>query len=373
MPRSPLKGADAFLARRRLVLRAACYVAIFLLAVTNLGMISNSWSNAKFMRENGGFTGAFNIASSLATMILSGLLAAAAVLDRLAQTNGRPPPPLSARLGQRSVDQLISSGMAAWWLGQALLISNVVYIFRGEIRRCTAYKLPRSHLLAGVSPAASATACTVLRGCLALNWMLFAAWTVRAWRAFTRAATHFDSTIFREPSESMLDLHAIKVNDAMPISFSPRYPGELPISRPPQQMLRTQELRINESVAAQQHLGGAPIPRPIAPGPCQCTGCPMSHIRTQMPTHEVVTDEGAEVQAYHCRHQPEAPPDNVACCQQPTVGTAMLMTEPVAASPFHHQHCAHETPPSGPPSSQLHQWAAATSATARAPYSSALR
>ncbi|KAJ2746093.1 hypothetical protein GGI20_001645 [Coemansia sp. BCRC 34301] len=370
MPSSPLKGADAFLARRRLVLRAACYTAIFLMAVINLGMISSSWSNTKFMRDDGGFTGAFNVASSLATMVASGLLAAAAVLDRLAQTDGRPPPPLSARLGRPGVDKMICSGMAAWWLAQALLISNVSYIFREEIRRCTAHRLRRSHLPAGVSSATSATACTVLRGSLALSWMLFGAWSVRAWRAFTRTTTHFDSTIFREPSESMLDLHAMKINN-MPITFSPRYPGELPISRPPQQALRTRELRVDESIASQQHFGGPPVPRLIAPGVCQCAGCPMSYNRSQMPTHKVVADKDTEEQKLDYRH-PVAPAASAVCCQQPTVGTATLLTEPVAASPLHHNY-ARETPSQEASSSQLHQWAAATSATAHGPPASALR
>ncbi|KAJ2900694.1 hypothetical protein IWW38_000368 [Coemansia aciculifera] len=360
MASSPVKGVDAFLARRRLVLRAVCYTAIFMMAVVNLGMISSTWSNTRFMRDNGALTGAFSIASSLATLIISGLLATAAVLDRQAQMDGRPPPPLSERLGQCGVDQLISTGMAAWWLAQALLISNTVYIFREEIGRCTARKLPRSHLLPGVSAAASATACTVLRGSLALTWMLFVAWSFRAWRAFTRATAHFDSTIFREPSESMLDLRALKVNGNVPITFSPHYPGEHRISRaPPQQVLRTRELHNDKHIAAQQHLSGAPVPRPIGPGMCQCAGCPMSFNRIQMPTHEVVANEATPDAATHYRHQPEPPAASEVCCQHPTVGTAMLLTEPVAATPFHHHHYSHETRPQpDPPSSQLHQWTA---------------
>ncbi|KAJ2059394.1 hypothetical protein GGI17_004410 [Coemansia sp. S146] len=364
MPGSPLKGADAFLVRRRLVLRAATYAVIFLMAVVNLGMISSSWSNTEFMREDGGFAGAFNTASSLATMITSGLLCAAAILDRRARTDGQPPPPLSARLGRPSVDRLISSGMAAWWLGQALLISDISYIFREEIRRCTAHRLPRSHLPAGVSSGTSAVACTVLRGCLALNWMLFVVWTVRAWRSFTRATTHFDSSIFRETSESMLDLHAIKANDNLPITFSPHYPGENPR---PKQILRTRELRADESMAAQQRLAMAQVPRPAAPpGMCQCVECPMSYTRLQMPTHEVVA-EGALAQPPQ-RHTEPPPPVSDMCCHQLTVGTATLLTEPVAASPLHHPQ-QHEI--ADAPSSQLRQWAAA-STKAHALHSSAL-
>ncbi|KAJ2245461.1 hypothetical protein GGI13_005820 [Coemansia sp. RSA 455] len=365
MPGSPLKGADAFLVRRRLVLRAAAYAVIFLMAVVNLGMICSTWSNTEFMREDGGFAGGFNTASSLATMITSGLLCAAAILDRRAQVDGQPPPPLSAKLGRPSVDRLISSGMAAWWLGQALLISDVSYIFREEIRRCTAHRLPRSHLPAGVSAGASAVACTVLRGSLALNWMLFVAWTVRAWRSFTRATTHFDSSIFRETSESMLDLHAIKANNNLPITFSPHYPGEHPR---PKQILRTRELRTDESIAAQQRLATTQAPRPVKPpGMCQCADCPMSYTRIQMPTHEVVTDESPLAQPPQRHPEPPLPVSDM-CCHQITVGTATLLTEPVAASPLHHPQ-QHEI--SDAPSSQLSQWAAA-STKAHALHSSAL-
>ncbi|KAJ2824811.1 hypothetical protein FBU31_003888, partial [Coemansia sp. 'formosensis'] len=274
------------------------------MAVVNLGMISSSWSNTEFMRQDGSFAGAFNTASSLATMITSGLLCAAAVLDRRAQTDGQPPPPLSAKLGHPSVDRLISAGMAAWWLGQALIISDVSYIFREEIRRCIAHRLPRSHLPHGVSASASAVACTVLRGSLALNWMLFVAWTARAWRSFTRATTHFDSSIFREPSESMLDLHTIKASNNVPITFSPHYPGELPR---PRQILRTRELHVDEPIAIQQPLTIPQVPHTIAPpGMCQCADCPMSYSRIHMPTHEVVADEDPLAQSPN--HHPEPPP-----------------------------------------------------------------
>ncbi|KAJ2415683.1 hypothetical protein GGI10_001528 [Coemansia sp. RSA 2530] len=365
MSGSPLKGADAFLVRRRLVLRAATYAVIFLMAVVNLGMICSSWSSTRFMRENGVLAGALNTASSLATMITSGLLCIAAVIDRRAQKDGQPSPPLSARLGHPSVDRLISSVMAAWWLAQALMISDVSYIFREEIRRCIAHRLPRSHLPRGVSASAAAVACTVLRGSLALNWMLFVAWTIRTWRSFTRATTHFDSSIFREPSESMLDLHAIKASDNLPTTFSPHYPGKIPR---PKQILRTRELLVDESRAAQQPSAIAPASRPMAPpGMCQCADCPMSYVRIQMPTHEVVADEIPMAQPSD-RH-PDPPPVSTMCCQQLTVGTATLMTEPVAASPLHHSQLQEAA---DDPSSQLHQWAAA-STQAHAAHSSTMR
>ncbi|KAJ2008371.1 hypothetical protein H4R26_000227 [Coemansia thaxteri] len=291
MAHSTLKGADAFVAQRRLVLRAGAYIAIFLMATINVGMMGSSWSNTEFMRQDGSFTGAFDTASSVATMAVSGLLATAAVLDRRAQAGGRAAPKACERLGRSSVERVVACGMAAWWLGMALMVSNVAYVFREEIRRCIARTLPRSHVPAGIGAATAATACTVMRGCVALNWMLCAAWAARAWRAFTRANAHFDSAIFREPAESMLDLRIIPpaIN---PATFSPRRP---------ESSLRDPQLDDERSAS------------------CLCADCPMSSLRQH--SRQVM-----QAQQYQ-------PPASAMCCRQPTVGVATLVTEPVAVTP----------------------------------------
>ncbi|KAJ2214478.1 hypothetical protein IW140_003145 [Coemansia sp. RSA 1813] len=215
MGRTPLKGVDAFLARRRPAIRLATYVAICLASIINLGMISSSWGNARFMRQNGAFVGATNVSSSVVTMVVSGLYATATLQQIQARGGQKELSMFCERLTSDMAERIISCLLATWWLSMSVNVSNMAYIYRNEIKICIKMTIPKRRLN-GVSKEAAAAACRVFHGSLLLNWILCLFWAIRSWRTFTRESVHFDSTIFKEPSESTMDLYASKLVNTVP-------------------------------------------------------------------------------------------------------------------------------------------------------------
>ncbi|KAJ1786748.1 hypothetical protein LPJ67_003448, partial [Coemansia sp. RSA 1938] len=50
------------------------------MSLVNLAMLSSSWSNTKFMRTNGAFTGVLVVTSSIVTMVVSAVYAFSTML-----------------------------------------------------------------------------------------------------------------------------------------------------------------------------------------------------------------------------------------------------------------------------------------------------
>ncbi|KAJ2545362.1 hypothetical protein EV175_005816 [Coemansia sp. RSA 1933] len=173
-------------------------------------MVSSSWANARFMRQNGAFVGATNVASSVITLVVSGIFATATLQQIQVQSGKREMTLFCERITNDTVERLVSCLMAAWWLSMSVNISNMAFIYRDEIKICIKMTMPRRRLH-GVSKEAAATACRVFHGSMSLNWILCIFWVTRSWRTFTRETKHFDSTIFKEPSESTMDLYASKL------------------------------------------------------------------------------------------------------------------------------------------------------------------
>ncbi|KAJ1646958.1 hypothetical protein LPJ64_001632 [Coemansia asiatica] len=351
---SPLKGADAFIVKRRPVLRALTYAALFIMCIINLSMLSSSWSNAEFMRRNGSFTGAFNIASSLATMVASGLLAIATAMLIRENTNGWPLSRFSLRMTSDQTEKIIACFMVAWWFALSFSISNMLFVFRDDIRRCINYRSHRPKHGSVVDLKAlqvAATACTVFKGSVVLNWMIWLTWAVRAWRTFTRSNIHFDSNIFREPSNSELDMYSIKpVGPPMlinPATFSPRHPGA-PGGANQQQM---QQQVLNDSHyddSASEQTNESQQYRINANEPVNCPNCRHSiynrreHHQQELPQprqapvyHQAVMftqnrPANNNVMAHHMQKNVAQQQNHAGnCCQTPVVGTATLATEPV--------------------------------------------
>ncbi|KAJ2675310.1 hypothetical protein IWW42_001094 [Coemansia sp. RSA 1085] len=205
MTKTVLKGADAFIVQRRPVLRAIAYAIISLMSLVNLAMLSSSWSNSLFMRNNGAFTGTFVVSSSVVTMIIGGMYAIATAVLIRARVKDAEPPKFCQRLAKDSMERLVCCLMATWWLSMALNISNVAFMFRDEIRRCIQNKARRD---------TAANACTAFHGSLALCWLTWLMWIGRTWRVFTRSNMHFDSSIFQH-AENSIDLQAIKPMTAL--------------------------------------------------------------------------------------------------------------------------------------------------------------
>ncbi|KAJ1795542.1 hypothetical protein LPJ75_007421, partial [Coemansia sp. RSA 2598] len=155
------------------------------MCIINLSMLSSSWSNAEFMRRNGSFTGAFNVASSLATMIASGLFAIATVMQIRENASSGPLSRFSLRMTSDQTEKIIACFMVAWWFALSFSISNMLFVFRDDIRRCINYRAPRQRHNGVVDTRAlqvAAAACAVFKGSVVLNWMIWLTWTVRAWR-----------------------------------------------------------------------------------------------------------------------------------------------------------------------------------------------
>ncbi|KAJ2524799.1 hypothetical protein GGI11_000557 [Coemansia sp. RSA 2049] len=216
MGSTPLKGVDAFLVQRRPAIRLATYVAICLATIINMGMISSSWYNTRFMRQNGAFVGVTNVTSSVLTMVVSAIFATATLQQIQVHSGKRKLTRFCERVTRDPVERIASCLMAAWWLSMSINVSNMAYIYRDEIKLCIAKTMPRQRLN-GISRNAAASACRVFHGSLALNWILCLFWVIRSWRTYTRESFHFDSSIFKEPSpnSTMMDLYSAKMmNDA---------------------------------------------------------------------------------------------------------------------------------------------------------------
>ncbi|KAJ1852320.1 hypothetical protein GGF49_005052 [Coemansia sp. RSA 1853] len=225
MAKSLLKGADAFISRSRPVLRALAYAIISLMSLVNLAMLSSSWSNTKFMRNNGAFTGVLVVTSSIVTMVVSAVYAfSTTLIIRAHQDTAK----LYKRLANTSIEHIVCCLMATWWLSVSFTMSNMAFVFRAEIKQCVERNIPARDLNPGVTTDSAATACTVFRGSLALCWMIWIMWVGRIWRVLTRSNMHFDSRIFQEADNVAIDLDAIKPVRAElvnPETFSPRYPN----------------------------------------------------------------------------------------------------------------------------------------------------
>ncbi|KAJ2156976.1 hypothetical protein GGF46_004822 [Coemansia sp. RSA 552] len=328
MAKSPLKGADAFIVQRRPALRATAYLTICLMSLVNMAMLSSSWGNARFMRENGAFTGSFVVTSSVVTMVVSGMYAAATIMCMRAQARDTLEPKLCQRLASDGVERMVCCLMTTWWLSMALGVSNMAFVFRDEIRRCVNHRLPRRVL--GVSPDVAATACIVFRGSLVLSWLIWAMWIGRTWRAFTRSDMHFDSSIFKEHSASAIDLGAVKpmgTHLVNPDTFSPRDPTAH-TAKPESDL---------DSDCESQAAPRIPYRQP-ATNACRCAGCPMAkpelapkYIVRPMADPPVSAPRPGAPQSrrVHARPPQGKPAPHSDTCCPPTVGTATLITEPL--------------------------------------------
>ncbi|KAJ1856478.1 hypothetical protein LPJ73_002168 [Coemansia sp. RSA 2703] len=334
-------------------------------------MLSSSWSNASFMRRNGSLTAAANIASSIATMVASALFSAATLIHQRDLSANRHPSRFSLRMTGDHLEKLTSCLLAAWWLAQAFNLTNMLFVFRDDIWRCTHYRLPRGRLVDETELAAlktAAAACAAFRGCVVLNWLVWFAWVVRAWRTFTRSNIHFDSNIFREPSEysHATDAYSIKQLAALPpmpinpVTFSPRYPDDPRLIRNqgrlqqpplsdassdassdvPQQAVR-QQLQTVEAVSygcahcrpavygtTEQPVVQNQQPR-ATPVYHQAVMYTQSHHRPYVPPQTNVSNVVSNIVSTGPVAHPAA--DN-SCCHTPAapvVGTATLATEPI--------------------------------------------
>ncbi|KAJ1811196.1 hypothetical protein LPJ77_000240 [Coemansia sp. RSA 2523] len=297
MAKSLLKGADAFITQSRPVLRALAYVIISLMSLVNLAMLSSSWSNTKFMRTNGAFTGVLVVTSSIVTMVVSAVYAFSTMLIiRDPQDTAK----LYKRLANTSIEHVVCCLMATWWLSVSFTMSNTAFVFRNEIKQCVERNIKAGDLNPGVTTDGAATACTVFRGSLALCWMIWIMWVGRIWRVLTRSNMHFDSRIFQEAESSAIDLDAIKLVRAElvnPETFSPRYPN----ARKPGQVNHEYE----SDTESQYTMNRQP---------------------TQDGTRLRYTDGPLDVNHV----QPSVPKQNVMYKVCPhVVGTATLVTEPV--------------------------------------------
>ncbi|KAJ2777340.1 hypothetical protein H4R18_005203 [Coemansia javaensis] len=266
MAGSVFKGADGFIAEQRPVLRVVAYAAISVMALIDAGMVGGSWSRTRFMQASGAFLGTVGVASASATMVAGGVLAAAGVASRRAQTQGTTAGPIWRRLASDRTERTVCCAMAAWWLAVALCASNAAFVFRAEISRCVQRKAPARMRVPGVSADAAAAACAAFRGSLALAWMICAAWAARAWRALARDASPFDSRLLSETQSPPMDLGALKPVSAYlvnPETFSPREPRDPRAARlqPPDS-----DYDLPSVPAARFVLGPA--------HPCRCPGCP---------------------------------------------------------------------------------------------------
>ncbi|KAJ2342046.1 hypothetical protein GGF43_006025, partial [Coemansia sp. RSA 2618] len=280
MAKSPLKGADAFITQRRPVLRAIAYATLSLMSLVNMAMHSSSWSNTRFMRNNGAFTGVFIVTSSILTMVISITYTIATTLIIRARIRDAAAPKFCQRLASDSIERMVCCLMATWWLSMALNISNIAFIFREEIRLCVQHKLPPRMLNKGTSLDDAARACTVFHGSLALCWMIWLVWVARTWRVFTRSNMHFDSSIFQEADVSAIDLAALKPVTARlvnPETFSPRDPN----------VYRAMQLKHNLDSDAESQYTEDSRPSDMARGArvCQCADCPLSYKRAQHVEH----------------------------------------------------------------------------------------
>ncbi|KAJ2782754.1 hypothetical protein GGI15_002809 [Coemansia interrupta] len=334
------------------------------MSIINLSMLSSSWSNAMFMRRNGSLAAAANIASSIATLVASGLFSAATLIHQRDLSSNRHPSRFSLRMTSDQLEKITSCLFAAWWLTQAFNLSNMLFVFRDEIHRCTHPRLPRSRMMREeeiASLRSAAAACAAFRGCVVLNWMVWFAWVVRAWRTFTRSNIHFDSNIFREPAEyehadaySIKNLAALPPMPINPVTFSPRYPdgprlsrnqGNPPaplsdassdVSDAPHQAIRQQHPAV-EAVSY-----GCAHCRPSAYGAGELQAVANQQPRAAPVYHQAVM----YTQGHHRQYvQPQNNVGNIAntgpvahtgadngCCQTPAapvVGTATLATEPI--------------------------------------------
>ncbi|KAJ2803397.1 hypothetical protein H4R20_002916 [Coemansia guatemalensis] len=345
MAKSPLKGADAFIIQRRPMLRIAAYAVISLMSLINMAMLSSSWSSTRFMREYGAFTGSFVVTSSVVTMVVSGILATATFLCVHAEKRDVSSPKFSQRLTSDSIERAACCLMTTWWLSMALSVSNMAFVFRDEISKCVHHRLTRRYLK-GVSADTAAVGCEVFRGSLVLCWMIWAMWVVRLWRTFTRSDMHFDSSIFQEPDESVVDMNSVKPVTALlvnPETFSPRGPEAYQTAR-----IRTDA--DNETNNSSQTRSAAPQTEA-----CHCADCPLSHVNIQQRT-QGQGNVGQDFSAtYRVRSNAESThpkqlsqmhtgptnaypvPQPDACCQcPPVIGTATLVTEPIDSTPFQH-------------------------------------
>ncbi|KAJ1720310.1 hypothetical protein LPJ53_005041 [Coemansia erecta] len=332
------------------------------MSIINLSMLSSSWSNATFMRRNGSLTAATNIASSIATMVASGLFSAATLIHQRDLSANRHPSRFSLRLTGDQLEKITSCLFAAWWLSQAFNLTNMLFVFRDDIHRCTHYHLPRSPRMASESEIAglknAAAACAAFRGCVVLNWLVWLAWVARAWRTFTRSNIHFDSNIFREPSEyyahadaySIKNLAALPPMPVNPVTFSPRYPDAPRLNRtqghhPPSQL--SDDASSDASDASVQ--GNRQQSQTVEAASYGCAHCrPSAYGAGEQPA--VQTQQLRAAPVYHqavmytqSHHRQYAPPQNNAgpashpdaangCCHTPAapvVGTATLATEPI--------------------------------------------
>ncbi|KAI8320976.1 hypothetical protein GQ54DRAFT_249948, partial [Martensiomyces pterosporus] len=209
MSKSPLKGIDAFIYTKRPILRAATFSLICMLSLVNLCLISVSWSNVQFMRRDGSLTGALSVITSVVTMVISGMFAAATILREHAEADKEPTPMISERLCRDCIERLVSSLLTAWWLMISFNVSNMAFVFRDDLRQCTKQtngtRSGAREESETSSPDSPAGACAVFTGSMVLSWAIWVLWVIRMWRSFTRANIHFDSRIFREPSEPIFD------------------------------------------------------------------------------------------------------------------------------------------------------------------------
>ncbi|KAJ2304173.1 hypothetical protein H4R23_005844 [Coemansia sp. Cherry 401B] len=325
MAKSPLKGADAFIVQRRPVLRALAYMVISLMSLVNMSMLSSSWSTARFMRNNGAFTGVFVVTSSVITMLVSGMYAAATVLLIRARIEDQRAPQFARRLAADNVERMVCCLMATWWLSMALNVSNMAFVFRDEIRMCIAHKIPPRVLGKGTSKEAAGLACTVFHGSLALCWMIWLMWVARTWRVFTRSNMHFDSSIFQENGESSaIDLAAAANAKAQlnPETFSPRDPN----------VYQAMQVKHNLDSETESQFTNSPGTA------CFCADCPMSVKNAQTQRFPAPVPRQQNTVKYRVRPLAETapsplsqayPPSDYCCEQQPVVGTATLVTEPI--------------------------------------------
>ncbi|PIA17214.1 hypothetical protein COEREDRAFT_7575 [Coemansia reversa NRRL 1564] len=337
MAKSTLKGADALIIQRRPMLRVAAYAMIGLMSLVNMAMLSSSWSSTRFMRDYGAFTGTFVVTSSIVTIVVSGILATATFLCIRAEKQDVASPKFSERLTSDSIERAVCCLMTTWWLSMALSLSNMAFVFRDEINKCVHHKLTR-HYLKGVSADTAALGCEVFRGSLVLCWMIWTMWVVRLWRTFTRSNMHFDSSIFQEPNESVLDISSIKPVTAIlvnPETFSPRNPDAY-------QTAKNGTDTDNETVSSNQTRSTAPQTEA-----CHCADCPLSRVNVLHQTRGQ-GKMGQGLATYRVRSKVEGGypqmssrihtsptsahpvPQTDTCCQcPPVIGTATLVTEPI--------------------------------------------
>ncbi|KAJ2767255.1 hypothetical protein IWQ57_004024, partial [Coemansia nantahalensis] len=298
-------------------------------------MLSSSWSNTRFMRESGAFTGLFVVTSAAATMAISSVFAAAVETRRRALLHDKATPQICERLTADSVERVLCCLMAGWWLAMALCVSNTAFVFRTEISRCAHRALPSHSLLPGVSPDSAAVACRVFRGSLALSWMICAMWLVRAWRVLARRSLDFDSQSFPErdnPEEGIGALKPVTAYLVNPETFSPGAP--LALHQPPDAM---------SSVASDCNspgIAGARF-RPTIGRAYRCSAYGV--------VQQGHTGGGLNPAAVPERNPRPDAPEHSACCLRPhVVGTATLATEPVeprAPSPLLDRHNVCRTVP----------------------------